>query len=139
MKLIKCIADRMGHPNPFRTISHFHQNINYSLLSPHLSWILLQLCHLGALRHSISLGNLFLFPDIFRMLPFSQVWTIFYGQPHECYLMIISMPWSMVWKLQMPTRQKVAVIGILTLGALWAITCFYVRRNTADVDIGYAV
>ena len=69
MKLIKCIADRMGHPNPFRVISHFHQNINYSLLSPHLSWILFQLCLLGRLRHSISLGHLLLFRDTFRMLP----------------------------------------------------------------------
>ena len=54
-------------------------------------------------------------------------------------LIIISMPWPMIWMLQMATRQKVAVTGIFTLGALWAITRFHVRRNTTDVDIVYAV
>ena len=101
-------------------------------------------------------GISFFFATLFECYPFSQVWTTFYGQPRECYhylpmffgtavsnmiidLIIISMPWPMIWMLQMPTRQKVAVTGIFTLGALWAITCFYVRCDTTDVNIGYAV
>ncbi len=60
---------------------------------------------------------------------------LFYGQPRKCYkylpmfygtaisnmiidLIIITLPWPMIWRLQMPTRQKFAVGGIFTLGAL---------------------
>jgi hypothetical protein len=33
-------------------------------------------------------------------------------------LMIIAMPWPLIWQLQMPVRQKIAVGGVFTLGAL---------------------
>lgn len=66
---MKYIADRMDQPITFCIISHFHQTINYTLLSPHLSWTLLQLCYLGPLRDNISLGSLLLFRDTFRVLP----------------------------------------------------------------------
>lgn len=33
-------------------------------------------------------------------------------------IMILTIPWPMIWKLQMPLQQKVAVTGIFLLGSL---------------------
>ena len=33
-------------------------------------------------------------------------------------LMMIALPWPLVWQLQMPIRQKIAIGGVFTLGAL---------------------
>lgn len=80
-------------------------------------------------------GISFFFATLFECFPISQVWTTFYGQPRHCYqylpmfygtavsnmiidFMIIALPWPMIWRLQMPTRQKFAVGGVFTLGAL---------------------
>ncbi len=80
-------------------------------------------------------GISFFFATLFECYPISQVWTTFYGQPRKCYdylpmffatvitnmimdIMILTIPWPMIWKLQMPLRQKVAVTGIFLLGGL---------------------
>ncbi|KAL2047312.1 hypothetical protein N7G274_001333 [Stereocaulon virgatum] len=80
-------------------------------------------------------GVLFFFATLFECFPISQVWTTLYGQHRSCYqyrpmilgaavsnmlvdLMIIAMPWPLIWQLQMPVRQKIAVGGVFTLAAL---------------------
>ena len=84
---------------------------------------------------AITWGISFFFATLFECFPISQVWNTFYGQPRHCYdylpmfmataisnmiidILIILLPWHMIWKLQMPTRQKIAVGVIFTLGAL---------------------
>ena len=37
---------------------------------------------------------------------------------------IMVIPWPLVWRLQMPTRQKFAVIGMFLLGALYVYEKF---------------
>ena len=34
-------------------------------------------------------------------------------------VLVLCMPWPIVWRLQMPLRQKVAVMGIFMLGAMY--------------------
>ena len=80
-------------------------------------------------------GISFFFATLLECVPIYQVWTTLYGQPRKCYeylpmfyataisnmiidFLIIALPWPMIWRLQMPTRQKIAVGGIFTLGAL---------------------
>lgn len=80
-------------------------------------------------------GISFFFATLFECLPISQIWTTFYGQTGNCYdylpmliatavsnmiidILIILLPWHMIWQLQMPTRQKIGVGSIFTLGAL---------------------
>lgn len=80
-------------------------------------------------------GISFFFATLFECYPIHEVWTTFYGQPRHCYvylpmfyatavtnmvtdLCILTIPLPMIWKLQMPTQQKIAVSGMFLLGAL---------------------
>jgi len=76
----------------------------------------------------------FLFVFIFRCTPITKVWKQQQGERKHCIgiesnyayavssvvldILVLSMPWPIVWKLHMPTRQKIAVTGIFMLGAM---------------------
>lgn len=83
-------------------------------------------------------GVAFFFATLFECMPIAQIWTSLYGTPeheHYCYnylpmfqgtaitnmaidVLILTVPMPMVWRLQMPTRQKLAVSSFFLLGAL---------------------
>lgn len=84
---------------------------------------------------AIIWGISFFFATLFECYPIHQVWTTFEGQPRHCYdhapmfyasavtnmitdIAILTIPLPMIWKLQMPTQQKIAVSGIFLLGTL---------------------
>ncbi|KAJ8065330.1 hypothetical protein OCU04_006020 [Sclerotinia nivalis] len=79
-------------------------------------------------------GISFFFATVFECFPVHDVWSTLYGQPRSCYdylpmffataisnfiidVMILATPLPIIWKLQMPVQQKVAVSGIFLLGA----------------------
>lgn len=82
-------------------------------------------------------GVAFFFATLFECMPIEQVWKSLYGTPeHEekCYtylpmfiataitnmcmdVLILTLPLPMVWRLKMPTRQKIAVSFFFLLGA----------------------
>lgn len=77
----------------------------------------------------------FVFVFIFRCTPITQVWMAQQGERKHCIgiqsnyayavssvildFMVLSLPWPMIWKLRMQTRQKIAVMAIFMLGAMW--------------------
>lgn len=83
-------------------------------------------------------GVAFFFATLFECMPIEQVWKSLYGTPeHEahCYnylpmfiataisnmcmdVLVLTVPLPMVWRLNMATRQKVAVSIFFLLGAL---------------------
>ncbi|TVY93247.1 Satratoxin biosynthesis SC1 cluster protein [Lachnellula willkommii] len=76
----------------------------------------------------------FVFVFVFRCTPITEVWTSQQGQRKHCIkiqsnyayatssiildVMVLSMPWPVIWKLHMPFRQKIAVTAIFMLGAI---------------------
>ncbi|KAL8931005.1 MAG: hypothetical protein Q9208_000107 [Pyrenodesmia sp. 3 TL-2023] len=86
----------------------------------------------------VGWGIAFFFATLFECVPVSLVWKTFYGEPRSCYVYfpmfiatavtnmvidfaLIGLPWPMIWRLQMPLKQKVAVGGVFTLGALYVL------------------
>ncbi|PQE31756.1 integral membrane protein [Rutstroemia sp. NJR-2017a WRK4] len=72
---------------------------------------------------------------LLRCIPISDAWSIPNGEPRHCIpnndaeysyavtnvlldAAILSMPAPMIWKLKLPTRQKIAVCGIFLLGII---------------------
>ncbi|KAK3322704.1 hypothetical protein B0H66DRAFT_602136 [Apodospora peruviana] len=76
----------------------------------------------------------FVFVFIFRCFPISEVWTSQQGQRKHCIgiesnygyavssvildLMVLSMPWPMIWRMHMDLKTKLATTGIFMLGAI---------------------
>lgn len=78
-------------------------------------------------------GISFFFANLFQCTPVSGAWEI--NKPRHCVnskhlvnayqglnimtdVMILTMPWPMIWGLQLPRRRKAQVGGIFLLGAL---------------------
>jgi hypothetical protein len=72
---------------------------------------------------------------LLHCIPISDTWSVPSGKPRHCIpnnypeysyaitnvlldAAILSMPAPMVWKLKLPTRQKIAVSGIFLLGIM---------------------
>lgn len=83
-------------------------------------------------------GVAFFFATLFECMPISEAWKSLYGTPEHsqyCYnylpmfqatavtnmiidVLVLTVPIPLVWRLQMPIRQKIAVSGFFLLGAL---------------------
>jgi hypothetical protein len=92
----------------------------------------------GALTVICVWGISFLFATIFECYPTDNIWLAMVGSPERaahCYttlpmiyasailnmiidVAILSIPMPLVWRLQMPLRQKIAVSAIFLLGSL---------------------
>ncbi|KAK3369962.1 hypothetical protein B0H63DRAFT_551906 [Podospora didyma] len=76
----------------------------------------------------------FAFVFIFRCFPISEVWTSQQGQRKHCIgiesnyayavssvvldVLVLSMPWPMIWRMRLDLKTKVATTGIFMLGAI---------------------
>ncbi|KAL8744572.1 MAG: hypothetical protein Q9184_007984 [Pyrenodesmia sp. 2 TL-2023] len=109
------------------SITLFYRRIFRGKLFNILVWILCAVI--------VGWGIAFFFATLFECVPVSLVWKTFYGEPRSCYVYfpmfiatavtnmvidfaLIGLPWPMIWRLQMPLKQKIAVGGVFTLGAL---------------------
>ena len=82
-------------------------------------------------------GVSFFFVNLFRCIPVSYAWRAMMS-PHHCIslsanyanavstiltdLMILVSPMPLIWRLQMPTRQKIIVSAMFLLGALYVLS-----------------
>ena len=79
-------------------------------------------------------GFAWLFVYAFQCYPVYQIWTAAVGQRRTCWngsanygyaisnvlmdVLVLVMPQTIVWRLQMSTRQRLAVSGIFLMGAM---------------------
>lgn len=91
----------------------------------------------------------FVFVFVFRCTPIKQVWESQQGERKHCIgiqsnyayavssvvldIMVLSMPWPMIWKLHMAFRQKIAVTAIFMLGAMYVSALQIVSPRSTDL------
>lgn len=84
---------------------------------------------------NLGWGIAFFFVYMFQCTPIDAVWNSVQGKRAHCVndvvndyyavisiivdVVVLAIPWPVVWKLKMPVRQKVAVSGIFLLGGMY--------------------